>query len=244
MEQINDLVGINNLKIYQNDDWFKFSLESVLLPYFVTINLRTKNILDLCTGNAPIPLILSTLTKASIIGIEIQKDIFNLAKKSVEINHLSNQIHLINDDLKNLKKYYHGDYFDVITVNPPYFKNNNNSSKNIDLHKSIARHELSVSLEDIIEMGCFLLKNNGRFAMVNRTERFFEIIKLLEKHNLIPKRVQYIYPKMNKESNLFMVECIKNGQEGVKILSPLYIHNDDGTYKDEIKRLFGYKEER
>ena len=244
MEQINDLVGINNLKIYQNDDWFKFSLESVLLPYFVTINLRTKNILDLCTGNAPIPLILSTLTKASIVGVEIQKDIFNLAKKSVEINHLSNQIHLINDDLKNLKKYYHGDYFDVITVNPPYFKNNDNSLKNIDLHKSIARHELSVSLDDIIKMSCFLLKNNGRFAMVNRTERFFEIIKLLEKHHLIPKRVQFIYPKMNKESNLFMVECIKNGQDGVKILLPLCIHNDDGTYRDEIKLIFGYKEEK
>ena len=98
MERINDLLEINNLKIYQNDDWFKFSLESVLLPNFITLNLRCKNIIDLCTGNAPIPLILSTKTKANIVGVEIQKDVYELAKKSVEINHLENRILLINDN--------------------------------------------------------------------------------------------------------------------------------------------------
>ena len=123
METINDLLEINDLKIYQNDDWFKFSLESVLLPNFVTINLRCKKILDLCTGNAPIPLILSTKTKAKIIGVEIQKDVYELAKKSVEINKLDNQISLINDNLANLKKMFNSDEFDVITVNPPYFPN-------------------------------------------------------------------------------------------------------------------------
>ena len=239
METINDLVGINDLKIYQNDDWFKFSLESVLLPYFVTINLRTKNILDLCTGNAPIPLILSTRTKAKILGVEIQKDICDLANKSVKINKLEKQISILNDDLCNLKKYYSGDNFDVITINPPYFKNEIKSLKNSDIHKSIARHEITTDLESIIKMSVFLLKNDGYFAMVNRTERFFEIIELLVKHNLIPKRVQFIYPKMNKESNLFMVECIKNGKSGVKFLNPIYVHNDDGTYRDEIKKIFG-----
>ena len=243
METINDLVGINGLKIYQNDDWFKFSLESVLLPYFVTINPRTKMILDLCTGNAPIPLILSTRTKSKIVGVEIQEDICELAKKSIYINKLDKQISIINDNLNNLKTYYSGDNFDVITINPPYFKDIDNSIKNIDHHKTIARHEVETDLETIIKMGVYLLKNNGRLAMVNRTERFFEVIRLLEKHNLIPKRVQFIYPKENKESNLFMVECIKNGKEGVKFLNPIYIHNDDGTYRDEIKEIFGYKEE-
>ena len=106
MDRINDLLEINNLKIFQNDDWFKFSLESVLLPNFVTINLRCKKILDLCTGNAPIPLILSTKTNAKIIGVEIQKDVCDLANKSIQINHLEKQISIINDNLYSISKIY------------------------------------------------------------------------------------------------------------------------------------------
>lgn len=238
METINDLVGYNNLKIYQNDDWFKFSLESVLLPNFVTINPNTKNILDLCTGNAPIPLILTTRTKAKIIGVEIQKDIYDLAIKTININKLENQIQIINEDILNIKGLYESDYFDIITVNPPYFKVKENSIKNQDIHKTIARHEYKITIEDIIKISKKLLKNNGRLALVHRTERFFEIIELLKNNNLIPKKIQFIYPKVNSESNLFMIEAVKNGKDGVTFLSPLYVHNEDGTYKEEILKVF------
>ncbi len=241
MEKINDLVGYSNLKIIQNDNWFKFSLESVLLPNFVKINLRFKNILDLCTGNAPIPLILSTKTNAKIIGVEIQKDVYELAVKTVKINNLENQISIINDDLSNLKKIYIGDTFDLITVNPPYFKKNELNKKNNDIHKTIARHEEDTTLEDILKISSYLLKNKGHFAMVHRTERFFEIIDCLKKYNLIPKRVQFIYPKILQESNLFMIECIKNGKNIVKFEHPLYIHNEDGSYRKEIKKIFNIK---
>lgn len=242
MEKINTLVGYNDLKIIQNDDWFKFSLESVLLPNFVKINLRYKNIMDLCTGNAPIPLLLSLKTKAKIVGVEIQKDVFELAKKNININNLNNQITIINEDLKNLKRIYNGDNFDLITVNPPYFKNQDKEIMNNDIHKVIARHEGETKLDDILKISTFLLKNGGHFAMVHRTERFFEIIECLKKYNLIPKRIQFIYPKVNKESNLFMIECIKDGKDSVIFESPLYIHNEDGTYKEEIKRIFNMKE--
>ena len=238
MEQINDLLEINNLKIFQNDDWFKFSLESVLLPNFVTINLRCKNILDLCTGNAPIPLILSTKTKAKIVGVEIQKDIYELAKKSVEINHLNNQIYLINNNLNNLKKYYNSDYFDVITVNPPYFPNDLLSKKNSNNHKAIARHEIETNLDEIVKVGSYLLKNGGYFAMVHQTNRFFEVIDVLKKYCLQVNKIQLIYPKEDKESNLFMIEARKNSKCGVKFLNPLYVHNNDGTYKNEILKMF------
>ena len=242
MEKINTLVGYNDLKIIQNDDWFKFSLESVLLPNFVKINLRYKNIMDLCTGNAPIPLLLSLKTKSKIIGVEIQKDVYELAKKNIVINKLDKQITIINEDVKNLKKLYSGDNFDLITVNPPYFKNQNNRVMNNDIHKKIARHEGETTIDDILKISTFLLKNGGHFAMVHRTERFFEIIDCLKKHNLTPKRIQFIYPKINKESNLFMIECIKDGKDNVIFESPLYIHNEDGTYKEEIKEIFNMKE--
>ena len=185
MEAINDLLKINNLKIFQNDDWFKFSLESVLLPNFVTINLRFKMIMDLCTGNAPIPLILSTKTSAKIVGVEIQKDVYELAKKSIEYNHLEKQIELINDNINNLKSYYKGDCFDCITVNPPYFANENLSLKNSDIHKTIARHEVMTNLEEIIKISMFLLKNNGYLAMVHRTSRFFDVINALKNFPII-----------------------------------------------------------
>lgn len=243
METINDLLEIDNLKIFQNDEWFKFSLESVLLPNFVTLNLRCKNIIDLCTGNAPIPLILSTKTKANIVGVEIQKDVFELARKSVEINKLENKIKLINDNLNNLKKYYESDSFDVVTVNPPFFPNIDESKKNLDIHKTIARHELMTNLDEIVKISSYLLKNGGYLALIHQTIRFFDVVTVLKKYNFSINKVQFIYPKENKESNLFMIEAVKNGRNGVKFLKPLYVHNLDGTYKDNILDLFKNKKE-
>ena len=238
MERINDLVGYKNLKIVQNNDWFKFSLESVLLPCFVIINKNTNNILDLCTGNAPIPLLLSTKTKAKIYGVEIQKDVYELAKKSVDINNLSNQIEIINDDVKNLSNKFESDTFDIITCNPPYFKDVDTSKKNDDIHKIIARHEVNLTMDDISKVVRKLLKNDGKFYLVHRTERFLELTNLLMSYNIMPKRVRFIYPKEDGESNLFMLEAVKNGKVGLKLESPLYVHNSDGSYKDEILKMF------
>ena len=242
METLNDLLEINNLKIFQNDDWFKFSLESVLLPNFVTLNLRCKKILDLCTGNAPIPLILSTKTKAKIVGVEIQKDVYELARKSVEYNNLSQQILLINDNLENLKSYFNSDEFDVITVNPPYFCNNPNSKKNDDIHKTIARHEICTDLEGIVKMSYYLLKNGGYLALIHQTRRFIDVINILQKYHFSIDKIQLIYPKDDSDSNLFMIEAIKNGNCGVKFLNPIYVHNSDGSYKEEIIKKFKSKE--
>lgn len=241
METLNDLVGYQNLKIYQNSEWFRFSLESILLPTFVTINTNIKEILDLCTGNAPIPLILTTRTKAHITGIEIQKDIYDLARKTIQYNNLGSQIDIINDNVLNIKDKYESDTFDLITVNPPYFKVSETSNKNQDIHKTIARHEIEIKIEDIIKISKKLLKNNARLAIVHRTERFFEIIDLLKQNNITPKRIQFIHPKFGSPSNLFMVEAVKNGNEGVTFLNPLYVHNEDGTYRDEILKLFQKK---
>ena len=238
MESVNDLVGYKNLKIFQNDDWFKFSLESVLLPCFVIINKNTNNILDLCTGNAPIPLILSTKTKAKIYGVEIQEDVYDLAKKSIDINNLSNQIEIINDDVKNISNKFESDTFDIITCNPPYFKDIDTSKKNDDIHKIIARHEVNLTMEDIVKVVRKLLKNDGKFYLVHRTERFLELTNLLMSNNIMPKRVRFIYPKENSESNLFMLEAVKNGKYGMKLESPLYVHNSDGSYRDEILKMF------
>ena len=240
MKVLNDLLGYNNLKIYQDTEWFSFSLDSVLLPNFVSINKNVTKILDLGTGNAPIPMILSTMVgdKVKIYGIEIQKDLYDLAKESVEYNNLSSRIELINDDMKNLDKYFEANSFDVILSNPPYFKLEELSKKNDNTHKTIARHELKITLEDIISIARKYLNNNGVFAMVHRTDRLIEIIELMRKNNIEPKRIRLIYPKENTNSNMVLIEGRKNGNSGLIIEEPLYIHNEDGSYLDNINKMF------
>ncbi len=238
MKVLNDIVG-KHLKIYQDDDFFKFSLESVLLPDFVTINLRDKMILDLCSGNCPIPLILSKKTNAHIYGVEVQKEVYELGRESIIINNKEDQITLLNEDVLNLKNVFKGDMFDIITVNPPYFKDYEKSIKNKNQIKAIARHENNLNLDSLFKIVNYLLKTNASFYMVHRTERLIEIISLLNKYNLIPKSIEFIYPSRGMESKLFMIKAVKGGHEGVKILDGLYIHKKDGSYRAEIKKIFG-----
>ncbi len=238
MKVINDLLNYNNFKIVQDDRYFNFSLDSVLLPNFVTLNKNISKILDLGTGNAPIPMILTTKTKAKIFGIELQKELFDMAKESIQINELEERITLINDNMKNIKKHFSPNTFDVILCNPPFFKYTENSNINKVEQKLIARHEKEIKLEEIVQIAKTYLKNNGIIAIVHRTERFVEIVELFKKYSIEPKRIQLIYTTKDKDSKMFLIEGRKNAHTGLKILKPLVIHEDNGEYREEIKRMF------
>lgn len=229
------------LIIYQNDDWFKFSLDSVLLAKFVTLNLRHKKIIDLATGNAPIPLLMTFRTKASIWGVEYQNCVYQLGKQSVEENGMDSQIQLICSDVRELDHTFSSDSFDVVTCNPPYFKTNNKEFLNDNSVKSLARHEVTLTLEDVVKQASYLLKSGGIFAMVHRTERFVEILEQMKQYHIEPKRVQFIYPKKGKISDLVLVEGIKNGKVGLKMLSPLIVHKEDNTYTDEVLEILNFE---
>ena len=234
---INDLLGYD-MKIVQDTEEFNFSLDSVLLAHFVTIKKGTKKILDIGTGTAPIPLFLSKKTNAKIYAIDIQKKSCVMAQESVKLNNLEKQIEIINEDANKLKSCFSAGYFDVIVSNPPYFKVDNNTRLNDNLHKSIARHEIHLTLSQLIEISSFLLDNKGIFALVHRTERLEEIFRELSKNKLIVKKVKFIYSKNDSNSNMVLIESIKNGRPGLKILPPTIIHNSDGSYKEDIKRIF------
>ena len=238
MEVLNDLLEINNLKIYQDTEMFSFSLDSVLLPNFVTLNKNIKNVLDIGSGNACIPLILTTKTNASITGIEIQEKSYDLGQKSIEYNHLEDKITFINQDIREFAKEIESDSFDTITCNPPYFKVNEESRFNKNDYKTIARHEVMLNLEDLFKIAKKLLKNNGNIAIVHRPERLVDILEEMKKNNIEPKKIQFVYPGINKESNILLIEGVKNGKSGLKILNPLYSHLDNGEYTDEIKQFF------
>ena len=235
---VNDLVGYDNLKIVQINDYFNFSLDSVLLANFATITNKTKNIIDLGTGNAPIPLILSTRTNQKIIGVELQKEIYDLAIETVKINNLENQIQIINADIKKLLTIYKNESFDLILSNPPYFKKNDTSILNDNIVKSNARHEILINLEELIMISSKLLKNKGSFALVHRTERLSEIIELLKKYKLEPKIIRFIHPKKDSNSNLVLIESRKNSNIGVKVLKPLIVHDKNSNYTKEVLKMF------
>lgn len=238
MKVINYLLGYKNLKIVQDNDMFNFSLDSVLLPNFVTLNKSVKKILDIGCGNAPIPLILSTKTSASITGVEIQKDVYDLAIESIKLNHKESQIKIINQDINEFYKNEETDTYDIITSNPPFFKYLETSNINKNDYKTIARHEVKLNLEELFMIAKKLLKNNGVIAIVHRPERFVEIIDIMRKNGIEPKKVQFIYPKTNMKSNIMLIEGSKNGKPGLQILPPIYTHKSNGEYTDKIKEYF------
>ena len=238
MEVTNYLLGYKDLYIVQNTQMFNFSLDSVLLPNFATINTNVKNILDIGCGNAPIPLILSTKTDAKIVGVEIQKEVYDLAKKSVKINNLEDRIEIINYDINDIYNEFETESFDIITCNPPFFKVTDQSHFNKNDYKTIARHEVKLNLDQIFNIAKKLLKNNGNIVMVHRPERLLDIVMTMKKYNIEPKRIQLVYPKTNMDANILLIEGVKNGKSGLKIEPSLIIHDEDGSYTDEVRKMF------
>lgn len=242
MEVKNYLLGYKNMYIFQDTDSFSFSLDSVLLPNFITINKNIKEVLDIGCGNAPIPLILSTKTDANITGVEIQENSAFLAQKSVNINNLENKIEIVNADIKEFAAGIESDYYDVITCNPPFFKVSEGSNFNEKDAKTIARHEVTLNLEDILMISRKLLKNNGILGIVHRPERLVEILCMMKKYNIEPKKIRFVYPKEGMEANILLIEGKKNGKSGIKLLPPLIAHEENGEYSKEVLKYFTEEE--
>ncbi|MCI6013842.1 MAG: tRNA1(Val) (adenine(37)-N6)-methyltransferase [Coprobacillus sp.] len=238
-EKIHELLGYENIKIIQKDDVFSFSLDSMLLANFIDAN-KAQKIIDLGTGNAPIPLFLTLKTNAKIYGIEIQEEPFDLAQRSVELNHLENQITIIKDDLKGIYKKLGANTFDIVCSNPPYFKVSDTSIINKNDTLTIARHEVKANVNDIIEEASKLLVDGGKLYIIHRIERMPEIIKLLENKNFGIKRMQLIYPKEDGNAYMFIIESKKNKKTDLKIIKPLVVHNN-GRYTDEVLKIFNFK---
>lgn len=242
VEVINSLLGYEKIKIVQCPEAFNFSIDSMLLASFCTINKKTKRIIDLCTGNAPIPLYLTMRTKEQIKGIEIQKKIYELGLKSVRINNMETQIKLYNDDLIGINKKF-AESFDLVTCNPPFFKWHGNTNTSKSEYKKIARHEFLVTLDDIVKEAFVLLDNGGYFSMVHRPDRLVEIIQTFLKYKIEPKRIQMVYPNSEKEANHILIEGIKNGSKGgLKLEKPLIVYDKKNQWTKDILDIYNIKE--
>lgn len=226
----NDLFDYKNRYIMQMRDGFKFSLDSLLLAEFVKVKKDDKKILDMCTGNAPVPLVLSLKTNAEIVGFEIQKEISELALESVKINGLEKNIRIINDDIKNIDNYFESNTFDIITCNPPYFKTKEDGYRNKNDFLTLARHEIAIDLETIFKIAFKYLKDNKTFYLVHRVERLDDIIFFARENKMNVKELQFISTKKEKAANTILIKCVKNSKPGIKLRKEICVDNLD-TYQ-------------
>lgn len=239
-ERIDDL-QLNNLKIIQNKDGFCFGIDAVLLSDFAKDIRNNSKVLDLGTGTGIVGILLCEKTKLSkIYGIDIQKDVCDMALRSIELNNLEKKFEIINTNIKNLNEIFEENSFDAIVSNPPY-KKDNTGLKNESETKLISRHEITASLEDFISVSSRLLKNNGNIYMVHRPERLSDLFYLLKKYNLEPKKLRLVQSYINSKPKLILVKATKNAKSFLNIEEPLIIYNKDGTYTEEIFKIYGGK---
>lgn len=234
-----DFLKKEGMKIIQRADYFSFSLDSLLVSEFLTINRNTKNIVDLGTGNGAIPMFLSRRCNARITGIEIQDVSADLARRNMALNNLEDRVEIIHDNMKNWKDHLRSHSMDAVVSNPPFFKFEGNEDLLNDLDQlTYARHEITANLEDIISTASGLLKDRGYFTMVHRPDRMLEILDTMRKHNIAPKRLQFVHSKLGKEAKILLVEGIKYGKEGLRVLPPLYTHDEKGGYSEIVLEMF------
>ena len=236
-ERIDDL-EFKNYKIIQNKEGFCFGIDSILLSDFAKNIKASSRVLDLGTGTGIIPILLCGKTNLkNIVGVELQKDVYEMAGKSIKLNGLEDKFELINEDILNLNNIYEKNSFDVIITNPPY-KKKNTGVINENQKKLISRHESTATLEDFIKISYDLLKDKGEFYMVHRPERLVDIFFLMRKYAIEPKILRFVFSSKEKESKLILIKGIKNGKSFLKIENNLYIYNEKGEYTDDVKKIY------
>ena len=238
MERIDDLER-SGLKIIQDTDKFCFGMDAVLLSGFAKAK-QGETVLDIGTGTGIIPILMTAKTEGEkFYGLEIQKDMADMANRSVMLNHLEEKVIIVNGDIKEADKIWKPETFDVVTTNPPYM-NDMHGLKNPEETFAIARHEVLCNLEDILTQSARLLKTGGRMYMVHRPHRLEDIMHGLREHKLEPKRMRMVYPFIDREANMVLIEAVKGGGAFLKVESPLVIYKEKGVYTEELLSIYGY----
>ena len=226
-------------KIIQNPKKFCFGMDAVLLSGFARAKTGEK-VIDIGTGTGIIPILMAAKTKGRhFTGLEIQHESAGMAIRSVAYNHLEERISIVEGDIREAGKLFDPASFDVVTSNPPYMVANH-GLVNPDSAKMIARHEICCTLEDIAQQTAKLLKNGGRFYMVHRPFRLAEIFCTLVKYDLEPKRMRLVYPYVDKEPNMVLIEALKGGNSRITCEPPLIVYKEQGVYTEEIYEIYGY----
>lgn len=233
------ITQLGSMKIIQRNDFQNFTLDSVLLSDFVKINRKAKKILDIGTGCGIIALILADRSKSEITGVELQEKMCEIAQRNVESNGFSERVEIINGDIGNYRELFKRDEFDIVVTNPPYFEFNGNTDQINSLSQlAKARHNVDLSLEEVVKCSAYLLKNSGSFNIVFRSSRLAEILEIVKKYRLEPKRIRNIYTRNNTDAKICLLECIKDARKGLKIEYPVFVYDENGEKSEYIKGLY------
>lgn len=235
-ERIDQLYA-DGIQIIQSKDVFSFSLDAVLLANFASLPKRGC-IVDMCAGNGAVGLFISQKTQSEIISIELQERLADMGRRSIQLNQLDEQMTMHTLDLKEATTVIKKDSVDLVVCNPPYFKELPTNVKNPNPYLAIARHEVETNLTEVVKEAAGLLKSNGKLALVHRPERLVDILETMKQHQIIPKRVQFVYPKVGKEANILLVEGIHKGRpDGLKVLPPLFVYDETDHYYPEVRGM-------
>jgi len=235
-ERFDDLLT-HQLKIIQSPEVFSFSLDAVLLARFCSVP-ASGAIADLCAGNGVIPLLLSTRTKASIVGVEIQPRLWDMAVRSIAVNGLQQQLRMELADLREwAKSSALNGAFDMVTVNPPYLPIPQ-GYQNENEHRALARHEVMCTLEDVVAACSRIVRPGGKVAMVHRPSRLADVVQVMRHYRLEPKRIRFVHPRADAEANIVLIEALRDGKPEVKLLPPLIVYEDQDRYCQELMDIF------
>ena len=241
MSERTDDLGIDNMKIIQNDEYFCFGMDTILLANFVKSNSSKNVIVDFCSGSGVIPIIMSAKNKyKEIYAIEYQKEMFELLNKNIKLNNLEGSIFPINGDIKNIKLINEciNKNVDIIVCNPPY-KEIGTGIINENTVKYNARHESLCTLEDVFISANKLLNVKGELYIVHKPERLADLIMLARNNNLEPKIIRFVYPKIDLKPSIVLIKYVKKGGNELVIEKPLIEYKKDGNYTDEIYKMYG-----
>ncbi len=229
----------NGYAIIQSPNRFCFGMDAVLLSGFAKVKTKEKAI-DLGTGTGIIPILLEAKTEgAHFTGLEIQPDSADMATRSVAYNHLEEKISIVTGDIKEASRIFGAASFDVVTTNPPYMIGEHGLTNPEDT-KAIARHEILCDLDDILRESAKLLKPQGRFYMVHRPFRLAEIMSKMVEYRIEPKRMRLVYPYVDKEPNMVLIEGLRGGKSRMTVEKPLIVYKEQGVYTEEIIDIYGY----
>jgi tRNA1Val (adenine37-N6)-methyltransferase len=229
----------NGYQIIQNSQKFCFGMDAVLLSGFARVKAGERA-LDMGTGTGIIPILLRGKTEGcSFVGLEIQEESADMARRSVIYNHLEDSISIVTGDIKEAAALFGAASFDVVTCNPPYMTGNH-GLVNPEQPKAIARHEILCTLEDVVRQAAKVLRPGGRFYLVHRPFRLAEILTLLVRYKLEPKRMRLVYPFVDKEPNMVIIEGLSGGRSRITVEKPLIVYREQGVYTDEIYDIYGY----
>ena len=225
------------LSIKQARCGYRFSIDAIILAN--TIQPRPKErIVDLGTGCGVVPLLVAFRHPDTILfGVEIQNDLAEIARLNVQENGLAQSIEIISDDMRSIRAAQFGGPVDRVLSNPPFHRAASGRI-NPNAQRAIARHEIQVTLPDLVQTASRLLRTAGQFLVIYTSERLVELIQHMRSSHLEPKSVRFIHSRRDSESKLVMLKGVKRGNPGLAVEAPLVIYNDDNTYTNEVERMF------